>query len=785
MNRKYLILMISLSGFSLSLFGETADFIVAKDGSGDFTTIQEAVNAVSENNNSLKIILIRNGIYEEKIRLDTDFIALVGEDRDSTRIQYYEPYVWDSVYVDIGRAVVNIYANDIILANLTVENTQPEVGIHAFAIYGSDNTRTIIIYCNVLSNGGDTVSLWNGETGMYYHNTCFFKGAVDFLCPRGWCYAENIDFYCTRSTTPLWHDGSKNKDQKFVVRNGTFDGAISFDLGRHHHDGAFYLINLVFSENMDDQPIYRPESSEEPYRWGERHYFHNCVRPAGNYDWHKNNMITAEGSPNPEDVTPVWTFDNAWDPEATLPSVLPFAFLPRPDHKQIRVSAETTLSWIPGRNAEGHRIYLGTSPAPDFAAETADPHYKPGLLQPDTDYYWRIDEITDTGIVTGTTWQFHTRVDRLPDKAEAPFPADGAQDVEGPIDRLLWQVDSLSTDFSYLYLGTHTDSLELLSKYSVPGYYQNQLRLGRQYYWRVDVENHLGKVDGDVWQFSLKASPYSKPDYIQNETDGLVSIEVENFTQNHAVADHQWTLITDIAGYSGEGAMQALPDQGTFYIDGYAEKSARLDYAVDFKITGTHYIWIRGLTKGGRDNLFHIGLNGEEIFSASRIGSYQTQNQWEWINGSVVQNPEIRTFEVGLIGIQQVNLWFGRDGAIADKIVLTTNPEYQPSGMGPDMTVQVPNNLKSRNPDNFGLFQNYPNPFNATTRFVYRIPFRSRVRLAVYDILGCQVDQLIDDVQNAGEYTVQFDGANLNSGIYLLRLTSASRALIKRMALVK
>lgn len=392
---------------SSAVAGERADIMVAKDGSGDFTTIQAAINAVPRDNNALKIILIKNGVYVEKLMIKTNFIALVGEDRDSTRIQFYQPYSFDSTYAD-GRAVINIFANDITLANLTAENTQPNVNIHGFTVHGDSCTRIIILNCTILSNGGDTLALWNRETGRYYHNTLYLKGAVDFLCPRGWCYAENIDFYCTRKTTPLWHDGSNNADQKLVVKNARFDGATEFDLGRNHRDGAFYLLNCVFSEKMNDQPFFRPESSPAPYKWGRRDYFYNCVRPAGNFDWHQDNLSTAPVSPKPEDITPTWTFAGAWDPEANLPSVLPMAFLPKPDHNKTGVGLAAKLTWIAGRNAKAHKIYFGTANPPQFVAEVSGCFYKPETLQPNTVYYWRVDEVTDEGVIEGKVWQFRT-----------------------------------------------------------------------------------------------------------------------------------------------------------------------------------------------------------------------------------------------------------------------------------------------------------------------------------------------------------------------------------------
>jgi pectinesterase len=391
---------------------ENADLIVARDGSGDFNSIQEAINSVPAQNTELIIILIKNGTYEEEIRIDKNNIALVGEDRDCTRIEFYKPYDWDSVYTKVGRAVVNIYADDVILANLTVENTQPDVNIHAFAVYGKNNTRTIIINCNILSNGGDTLSLWNGETGMYYLDKLHLRGAVDLLCPRGWCYAENINFYCTRETQPLWHDGSKNRDQKFVVKNSTFDGITNFRLGRNHLDGAFYLINLQFSVRLIDQPFFLPKSAPGQYKWGKRYYFYNCHRQGSDYEWFSDNLNTAEGSPPSQQITAKWTFstsEDPWDPEANMPSVLPMAFLPIPADKDSNVVLNPELSWIAGRNAGTHKIYFGKDPSPPYFKDTRKSYFKPGMLQSGTIYYWRIDEANENGLIQGNLWQFRVK----------------------------------------------------------------------------------------------------------------------------------------------------------------------------------------------------------------------------------------------------------------------------------------------------------------------------------------------------------------------------------------
>jgi N-acetylneuraminic acid mutarotase len=74
------------------------------------------------------------------------------------------------------------------------------------------------------------------------------------------------------------------------------------------------------------------------------------------------------------------------------------------------------------------------------------------------------------------------------------------------------------------------------------------------------------------------------------------------------------------------------------------------------------------------------------------------------------------------------------------------------------------------NPSSFKLFQNYPNPFNPTTTITYILPNKGKVKLSVYDMLGREVEVLVNAEQSAGIYQVPFDAANLPSGIYLYKI---------------
>ena len=220
--------------------GYTPDFVVAQDGSGNYSSIQQAVDAVPLNPLRRYTILIKNGIYNEKIFFEKSFITLIGESRDSTKIVYAELRGnWKATHPDDwGAAVINIKngATDLIFKNLTVHNNYGSLygnTDHQFAIRGGGN-RIIIVDCNIISDGGDALSLWNKVNGMYYHKNCYFEGYVDYVCPRGWCYITDSKFYGHNKNASIWHDGSNDEDQKFIIRNSSFDGVPGFALGRFH-----------------------------------------------------------------------------------------------------------------------------------------------------------------------------------------------------------------------------------------------------------------------------------------------------------------------------------------------------------------------------------------------------------------------------------------------------------------------------------------------------------------------------------------------------------------------
>jgi hypothetical protein len=88
-------------------------------------------------------------------------------------------------------------------------------------------------------------------------------------------------------------------------------------------------------------------------------------------------------------------------------------------------------------------------------------------------------------------------------------------------------------------------------------------------------------------------------------------------------------------------------------------------------------------------------------------------------------------------------------------------------------------------PENYELSQNYPNPFNPATIISYSLPSSSNVRITVYNTLGQTVKVLVNEFKNTGNYSINFNAAELPSGTYFYKLEAGEFTRFKKMMLVK
>uniref|UniRef100_A0A7V3E7N0 T9SS type A sorting domain-containing protein n=2 Tax=Ignavibacterium album TaxID=591197 RepID=A0A7V3E7N0_9BACT len=111
--------------------------------------------------------------------------------------------------------------------------------------------------------------------------------------------------------------------------------------------------------------------------------------------------------------------------------------------------------------------------------------------------------------------------------------------------------------------------------------------------------------------------------------------------------------------------------------------------------------------------------------------------------------------------------------------------KQQMAKIGMDTTLVSVEPINNQIPTSFSLEQNYPNPFNPNTTIRYSIPKSSFVELKVYDGLGNLIQTLVSENLNAGNYEVQFNGANLSSGIYYYQIKAGNFTSTKKLVLMK
>lgn len=228
MKRYYLLALITvclLFAAKTHAQGYKTNFVVAKDGSGDYTSIQAAIDGCKAFPDVPVTINIKKGVYNEKVIIGSwnTHLSLVGESKDSTIITY------NDYFNKINRgpnstfltATLNVQANDFTAKNLTIINSAGAVG-QALAI-SVTGTRCYFENCSFIGNQ-DTVYA-AGEGAYQYYKNCYIEGTVDFIFGEatavfeGCTLKEKSNGYFTAASTP------QNKPYGYVFINCSLTAA--------------------------------------------------------------------------------------------------------------------------------------------------------------------------------------------------------------------------------------------------------------------------------------------------------------------------------------------------------------------------------------------------------------------------------------------------------------------------------------------------------------------------------------------------------------------------------
>jgi hypothetical protein len=165
---------------------------------------------------------------------------------------------------------------------------------------------------------------------------------------------------------------------------------------------------------------------------------------------------------------------------------------------------------------------------------------------------------------------------------------------------------------------------------------------------------------------------------------------------------------------------------------------------------------------------------------------------WDWLNYGSIQNQYISNSAEGPVIIpaqdpftlangDSVIVYYGIAlGATEAAMIANMNEAIQKYYL---ITLVEADN--DQIPDGYVLEQNYPNPFNPSTTIKFGVPEGSNVTLKIFNTLGEEVAELVNEFLAAGTYTYNFDASKLTSGIYVYTLQTGNQVISKKMTLIK
>ena len=184
----------------------------------------------------------------------------------------------------------------------------------------------------------------------------------------------------------------------------------------------------------------------------------------------------------------------------------------------------------------------------------------------------------------------------------------------------------------------------------------------------------------------------------------------------------------------------------------------------------------------GAQSVYAVDVDGDgdmDVLSASN-----EDNKIAWYENDGNQNFSTHIITTNADGAQSVHA-VDVDGDGDMDVLSASQGDHKVAWYENLSTVGFAPNDSEVIPLAYRLYNNYPNPFNPSTIISYTLPQSGLVQLKVFDMLGCEVANLVNKEQSIGNYEIEFNASNLSSGIYLYRLQSGSFTETKKLILLR
>ena len=293
------------------------DIIVAQDGSGNYATVQEAINAAQVSQGKVVKVFIKKGIYKEKVTVPDakTGLKLIGEDVTQTVITY-DDYSGKGDINTFTSWTFRILANDFQAENITFENSAGPVG-QAVALH-IESDRAAFRNCRFLGNQ-DTMYA-NGEKSRQYFDNCYIEGTTDFIFGSSTAVFRNCHIHSKKESYITAASTTQGKQFGYVFLNNKLTAAAGINkvyLGRPWRNYAktvFITSELGAHIRPEGWHNWNKPEAEQTVLYAEYQSTGPGASPTTRVSWSK--QLTAEEAQ-------LYTVENilkgtdSWNPDAT------------------------------------------------------------------------------------------------------------------------------------------------------------------------------------------------------------------------------------------------------------------------------------------------------------------------------------------------------------------------------------------------------------------------------------------------------------------------------------
>jgi|GEM_PF-1714624 hypothetical protein len=436
-------------------------------------------------------------------------------------------------------------------------------------------------------------------------------------------------------------------------------------------------------------------------------------------------------------------------------------------------------------------------------------------LQYLTNYWWRVSAMNQAGWGAFTNWSTFTTIIDTPFVVQLVSPIKGSSGNVRPV-KLEWMSSARAGSYS---IEVGTDSTFATTTLNISGWPDTTYIISglinlTTYYWRINAINIGGtSAWSQVWNFKTLGDPTQANivypannsidipvtvNFIWNQSqDQLMKSKRNGYMKNFNIISAESKGKSFPANVSGYGFELLTDTTSTNYV---VNDSIITDTTV--QVTGlknlTNYWWrVRAMNQAGWGAFTSwskfttiIDTPGVAVLlspnSSSIILDTAKSILFSWMSTLYAS-----TYELQIATDNKFSTVLLDSAGIADTLftyhskILTSAFYWKvqasntagPGQWSAVMNVSVIagiNNIKNGVPVVYNLYQNYPNPFNPSTMIIFALPFSSKVKIEVYNLLGEKVRELVNEQKTAGYYEVYFNTTGLASGVYLYMIEAKS-----------